>query len=323
MVDLILRVEGAGAGDDIIPAGQRLGADLFQQKAGGRAVLVPKDHRPVGQSPDGAAVIDRSLGGDGRQEPDLFAARPAFPGQEPGAQPFDIAAHLFKVGAAGFGPPAVQQQAPCRGDVAGGAAAQGGVLGKEVPHLLSAGAQRLGRNGVVQADHHLVRAGGQRLQGVGRGGVQDGGIFIAKDHPVQTVRVAGTVDALDRPCRKLGQLFHHGGFAAAGPALDEIELHPGLLPQLPEIALEPGRGGGAEKEIDGLRRLYFHSRTPRFWHKVCKSEAECHKNGRKEWLKDKCAGTLRRFCPAGRQNPQRRRVCSGAAAAGPPGGRCP
>src|SRR5699024_6826583 len=57
MVDLVFRVKGAGAGDDIIPAGQRLGANLFQQKAGGRAVLVPKDHCPVGQSPDGAAVI--------------------------------------------------------------------------------------------------------------------------------------------------------------------------------------------------------------------------------------------------------------------------
>ena len=83
MVDLILRVEGAGQ-VMISYRGLAPRRGSVPAESGGRAVLVPKDHRSVGQSPDGAAVIDRSLGGDGRQEPDLFAARPAFPGQEPG-----------------------------------------------------------------------------------------------------------------------------------------------------------------------------------------------------------------------------------------------
>src|SRR5699024_8854870 len=160
---------------------------------------------------------------------------------------------------------------------------------------------------------------------------------------VQAVGVAGAVDALDRPCRELGQLLHHGGFAAARAAFDEIQLHPGLLPKLPEIPLKTGGGGGAEKEIDGLRTLYFHSRTPRFWHKVCKSGAECHKNAcrrgkdgrnagrmpgapaaaqaKKRRIlpqkgltarRDRCAGTLRGSCPAGPQNPRRPPACSGA-----------
>ncbi len=196
--------------------------------------------------------------------------------------------------------------------------------------------------------------GGQGLQGVGSRGVQDGGVLVAKDYAVQAVGVAGAVDALDRPCRELGQLLHHGGLAAARAAFDEIQLHPGLLPQLPEIPLKTGGGGGAEKEIDGLRTLYFHSRTPRFWHKVCKSGAECHKNACRRGKAGRnagrmpgapaaaqamerrilpqrgltarlgrCAGTLRGSCPAGPQNPRRQPACSGAGAAGPQGGRCP
>ena len=104
MVDLVFGVEGAGAGDDIIPAGQRLGADLFQQESG-RPRPYSSRKTTVGRPKPGWCRCNRPvLGSDGRQEADLFAARPAFPGQEPGAQPLDIAAHLFKVGAAGFGP---------------------------------------------------------------------------------------------------------------------------------------------------------------------------------------------------------------------------
>ena len=65
VVDLIFRVHGAGAGDDVVAPGQRFGPDEFQQQAGDRPVIIPEYHIPVGQRFYRAPVEYHPLGGDG------------------------------------------------------------------------------------------------------------------------------------------------------------------------------------------------------------------------------------------------------------------
>ena len=82
------------------------------------------------------------------------------------------------------------------------------------------GAQGVGLNGMVQAQHYLVGTGRIWLYGVGRGGIYDGPALPNKDHAVKAVRVAGAVDALHRFTLldgPAGQLLHQGGLAAARP----------------------------------------------------------------------------------------------------------
>ena len=74
MVDLILRVHGAGAGDDVVAPHQRLGADELQQQAGHCPVVVPEKDAPVGQRLHRALIEHLALGGDGREQPQLFRA---------------------------------------------------------------------------------------------------------------------------------------------------------------------------------------------------------------------------------------------------------
>ena len=114
MVDLVFGVHGARAGDDLVATRQRLGTDELQQQAGDGPVVVAEDDIPVGQCLHGAVIEDRPFGRDGRQQPQLLAGagRVGQAGEHPGAEAFGIAAHLFKVGAAGFGAAAVQQEAP-------------------------------------------------------------------------------------------------------------------------------------------------------------------------------------------------------------------
>ena len=47
MVDLVVGVHGAGAGDDVVAPGQRLGPDELEKQAGDGAVVVMEDHIPV------------------------------------------------------------------------------------------------------------------------------------------------------------------------------------------------------------------------------------------------------------------------------------
>ena len=47
VVDLIFRVYGTGAGDDVVAPGQRLGPDELEKQAGDGAVVVMEDHIPV------------------------------------------------------------------------------------------------------------------------------------------------------------------------------------------------------------------------------------------------------------------------------------
>ena len=65
VVDLIFRVHGAGAGDDVVAPGQCFGPDEFQQQAGDRPVIIPEYHIPVGQRFYRAPVEYHPLGGDG------------------------------------------------------------------------------------------------------------------------------------------------------------------------------------------------------------------------------------------------------------------
>ena len=321
MVNFVLGMEGTGAGDDLVAPGQRLPVNLLHQEPGSGTVFIPEDHVPVCHGPYGAPVENRPLGRDSRQQPDLFAAGAVFTGHQPGTEPLYILAGLLKVGTAGLGPAAVQQQTAGRSNIPGGTAAEGGVAGEKSSDFLPVRMESLHRNGVVETHHDLIGPWRQRLHGVGGCGIQDGGLLVAEDHPVQAIGVTGAMDALDRPLGELGQLFHHGGLAAARAAFDQIELHARLLAQFPKIAVEPGRRCGSKEKIDGLRMICFHSRTPRFWHKVCKSEAECHKSRAK--IRDRCAGKAPRSYPAGPQNPQKRPVCSGAGGAEPPDGRSP
>ena len=85
----------------------------------------------------------------------------------------------------------------------------------------------------------------------------------------------GAVDALDRLPLLLGldgQPLHQRRFAAARPAFDEIHLHPRFLPKRLKIALEPGGGGGAQKEINRIAAYSIHTQTPHFCYRVCKNE---------------------------------------------------
>lgn len=125
------------------------------------------------------------------------------------------------------------------------------------------GGQFFGVDGVVQADHDLVRAGGIRLHHMRCGGVEDGDVLLQKHHAVQAVGVAGTVDLFNGLallfCR-LGQPLHQGRFAAARPAFDEIHLHPRFVAQRFKIALEPGgRRGPKEKSTESLRRFVMEN----------------------------------------------------------------
>ena len=275
VVDLILRVHGAGAGDDVVAAGQRFGADQLQQQAGNGPVVVAEHHELVGQCLGGALVEHFALRRDGRKQPQFFAAKGLGAGQHPGTQALDVAAHFFKVCTAGFGPAAVQQQTPGRSDIPRRPAAQHGVAGEQGPHIVGVGVQCLGVDGVVQAHHHLVRAGGIRLHHMGRSGVHDGLVPRGQDDAVQAVGVAGTVDALHGLALLFGgagQPLHQGGFAAAGAAFDQVHLHPGFTAQRLKIALEPGGRGRAQEKIHGNRSCVFHSVTPLFCFRVCKRE---------------------------------------------------
>ena len=130
---------------------------------------------------------------------------------------------------------------------------------------------------VVQAHHLLLCARGVRLHDMGGGGVHDGGALVKKDDAVQTVGVAGAVDALDRLPLLLGldgQPLHQRRFAAARPAFDEIHLHPRFPPKRLKIALEPGGGGGAQKEINRIAAYSIHTQTPHFCYRVCKNEVK-------------------------------------------------
>ena len=139
------------------------------------------------------------------------------------------------------------------------------------------GVEGVGVQSVVQAHHLLLCARGVRLHDMGCGGVHDGGALVEKDDAVQTVGVAGAVDALDGLPLLLGldgQPLHQRRFAAARPAFDEIHLHPRLPPKRLKIAFEPGGGGGAQKEINRIAAYSIHTQTPHFCYRVCKSEGK-------------------------------------------------
>ena len=276
MVDLILRVHGAWAGDDVVAPRQCLGADELQQQAGHCPVVVPEEDAPVCQCLHCALIEHLALGRDGREQPQLLRAYLLSAGQQAGAQPLDVAAHLLKVGAARFGAAAVQQQAARRGHIPRRPAAQQLVAGKQGGHLVLVGVQGIGINGVIQTQHSLVCAGGFRLHHMGRGGVDDGTLLAQKHHPVQTVGVTGAVDALDRfafVLRSARQPLHQSRLAAARPAFEQHQLHPGLPAQRRKVALEPGGRCSAQKEIHRRMHGTFHTKTPRFCFTVCKSGA--------------------------------------------------
>ena len=276
MVDLVLRVHGAGAGDDVVAPRQCLGADEFQQQTGHCPVVIPEKDTPVGQRLHRALIEHLALGRDGREQPQLLRAHLLSAGQQAGAQPLDVAAHFFKVCAAGFGAAAVQQQAARRSHIPRRPAAQQLVAGKQGGHLVLVGVQGIGVNGVVQTQHPLVCAGGFRLHHMGRGGVDDGAFLPQEHHPVQTVGVAGAVDALDRFALILcgaRQTLHQSRLAAARPAFEQHQLHSGLPAQRRKVALEPGGRCSAQKEIHRRMHGTFHTKTPHFCFTVCKSGA--------------------------------------------------
>ena len=65
MVNFILRVHGAGAGDDVVAPRQRLGADELQQQAGDCPVVVPEEDAFVCQRLHRALIEHLAFGRDG------------------------------------------------------------------------------------------------------------------------------------------------------------------------------------------------------------------------------------------------------------------
>ena len=262
VVDLILGMHGAGAGDEVVAPGQGFGADELQQQPRDGTVIVPEYDDPAGKSLHGALIKHSALRGDSGKQTKLFTAGTLGAGQCPGAQTFDVAAHLFEVGAAGLSPAAVQQQTSGRRDIPRCPAAQHGVAGEQRLDLVSVLVQLFRVDGMIQAYDHFVGSRGVRLHHMRRGGVHNGLVPFRQDHTVQTVGVAGTVDALYRFALLLGclcQPFHQSGLSAAGAAFDEIHLHPGLSAQGFKIALEPGGCGCTQKEINGIMPCGFHN----------------------------------------------------------------
>ena len=202
---------------------QGFGTDQLQQQAGHRAVVIPEHDELIRQCLCSALIKHFTLGGDGGKQAQLFAANAFRARHHPGAQPFDITAHLVEIGAAGFGAAAVQQKAACRCNISCSAAAQQGVAGKQRLDLIGALVQLFCIDGVVQTHHHFVRTGSIRLHHMGCSGIHDSPVLPGQNHAVQTVRVAGTVDALRQFAALFGSTgkpLHQGGFAAARPAFD-------------------------------------------------------------------------------------------------------
>ena len=130
--------------------------------------------------------------------------------------------------------------------------------------------------GVVVETEDEDRTGSIRLHHMGRGGVDDGAFLPQEHHPVQTVGVAGAVDALDRFALILcgaRQTLHQSRLAAARPAFEQHQLHSGLPAQRRKVALEPGGRCSAQKEIHRRMHGTFHTKTPHFCFTVCKSGA--------------------------------------------------
>ena len=69
------------------------------------------------------------------------------------------------------------------------------------------------------------------------------------------------------------QTLHQSRLAAARPAFEQHQLHPGLPAQRRKVALEPGGRCSAQKEIHRRMHRTFHTKTPRFCFTVCKSGA--------------------------------------------------
>ena len=262
VVDLVIRVHGAGAGDEVVAPGQGFGADEFQQKPRHCAIIVPEHDELAGKCLHGTLIEYLTLGRDGGEQPQLLGAGALGARQHPGAQTLDVAAHLIKIGTACLGPAAVQKQTARRSDIPRRPAAQDGVAGKQRFYLVGVQMQLFGVDGMIQAHHHLIRSRGIRLHHVGRGGVHNDPVLPGQDHAVQTVRVAGTVDALGKQAVLLcstGQPLHQSGFAAARPAFDQVHLHPGFAAQRFKVALEPGGCGGTQKKINGIVPCGFHN----------------------------------------------------------------
>ena len=82
VLQLIVGGQGTGAGDDLQAGGQRPSAQLGQQQAGGRAILVLDGVNAGAQGLQGLVENHRPLRCDGGQEPALFLPAPGMESRE-------------------------------------------------------------------------------------------------------------------------------------------------------------------------------------------------------------------------------------------------
>ena len=182
-----------------------------------------------------------ALGGHGAEQAYAFTPFAPAPGQVAQRQAVCIGAGLFHIRSAGGGAAAVGQKLGGTGNIAGRAALQALAAPEQGNDLGPVCLELLCVHGMVQAYHLFGRAGVGRVQRMGGGGVQHGGKGPGQDHAVEAVGIGGTMDALHRVARFLGDAAHHGAFAAAGPAFDEIQLNARFCAELLKIATEaPG-----------------------------------------------------------------------------------
>lgn len=257
--------EGTQTGVDIVaPLQRHLPQQLDRQGSGGPP-LVPEHHLVAGQGFHRVGVAEGALGSDCRQQPQLFTAGAALVGQQPPAQPGDVLLQLFPVQTARRRQLLFPQKQAGRGKAAPGAFLQLAAGVEQPDDLGPVLVQSLRVQSPEQVHHRFLGAGIGGLQSVGSSGVQNRRPGRGKDDAVQAIGVGGAVDALHRPGRLPGQIFHKCGFAAAGPRLDEVKPEVGLVGQIAEIAPESAAGTeGAQKEVDIFITAGLHKENTPF-----------------------------------------------------------
>ena len=267
MVQFFVGEQGTGTADDMMPALQggfpQSGKQL--SRCGPAGVL--QADQPGTERLQCFVIQDTPPVSHGGKQPPFLCSGAAAVRQLPRGKAVGIAGDLLLIQRRSRQLPHLSQQGCGAGQVPYGLPVQPCDLLPQRNDGLPGGRKLRGIPTVTQRKRLFHRAGELRLQRVGRGSVQQDDLAAGQHHTVQAVGVGGAVDLLHRvaaPCRRPDDLFHQGGFAGAGPALDEDappacggagELREQRKKALPGIAPEKIAAEGCfAQEKDSFRR---------------------------------------------------------------------